>query len=310
MPRYRRDPIKPENPQILRVRVVRSMRISPSFVRVTLGGDDLARFTPMGHDQWFRLFLPQAHQSEPLLPTSAGPGWWPQLLMTSASHRPHVRNYTVRAFREAPFELDVDFAIHSDAGPASSWALTARPGDPAGILDEGVMWNPRPTTERVLIVADDSGVAAAAGIAAGLDAGATGDIVLEVEHADDAQLLSVPSGVRVHWVVRDEQQAAGEARSRQRAEQLAADGALAEPEHARGAAVTLERPHVGQAALERAVQVFDERSRELGDLEVAAFAVGEQQLATGLRRALVSRGVPKTHITFCGYWRRGRDNSF
>jgi NADPH-dependent ferric siderophore reductase len=38
-----------------------------------------------------------------------------------------------------------------------------------------------------------------------------------------------------------------------------------------------------------------------------AFAVGEQSLATGVRRYLVKeRGVPKELVTFSGYWRRGR----
>jgi NADPH-dependent ferric siderophore reductase len=35
-----------------------------------------------------------------------------------------------------------------------------------------------------------------------------------------------------------------------------------------------------------------------------AFAAGESKLATGARRHLVNdRGVPKSNITFCGYWR-------
>lgn len=48
----------------------------------------------------------------------------------------------------------------------------------------------------------------------------------------------------------------------------------------------------------------------LRDLDVPAgvpyaFAVGERSLATGARRHLVSqRGVPKSHVTFSGYWRR------
>ncbi len=38
-----------------------------------------------------------------------------------------------------------------------------------------------------------------------------------------------------------------------------------------------------------------------------AFAVGERALATGVRRHLVAeRGVPKTQVTFSGYWRLGK----
>jgi NADPH-dependent ferric siderophore reductase len=38
-----------------------------------------------------------------------------------------------------------------------------------------------------------------------------------------------------------------------------------------------------------------------------AFAVGESALATGARRYLVNeRGIPKSDVTFCGYWRVGK----
>ncbi|WP_241843232.1 siderophore-interacting protein [Agromyces albus] len=49
-----------------------------------------------------------------------------------------------------------------------------------------------------------------------------------------------------------------------------------------------------------------EHLRELAFPEgtVNAFAAGESKLATGARRHLVNeRGVPKSNVTFCGYWR-------
>lgn len=43
------------------------------------------------------------------------------------------------------------------------------------------------------------------------------------------------------------------------------------------------------------------------DADRYAFAVGESALATGARRHLVSeRGVPKSNVTFSGYWKLGR----
>lgn len=57
---------------------------------------------------------------------------------------------------------------------------------------------------------------------------------------------------------------------------------------------------VGAEAL-AAVQALD-----LDGAPVSAFLAGEQHLATGARRHLVSRhGVPKTSVHFCGYWRQG-----
>ncbi|MFE3799810.1 siderophore-interacting protein, partial [Nocardia tengchongensis] len=62
--------VKPEHREILTAEVLASKRISPHFVRVTLGGPGLAGFTAMGFDQWFRLFMP-GRDGELRLPTSA-----------------------------------------------------------------------------------------------------------------------------------------------------------------------------------------------------------------------------------------------
>ena len=48
------------------------------------------------------------------------------------------------------------------------------------------------------------------------------------------------------------------------------------------------------------------RALEMPAGSVQAFAVGESGLATGARRHLVGeRGIPKSDVTFCGYWKRG-----
>lgn len=40
-----------------------------------------------------------------------------------------MRTYTIRALRPARAEVDVEFVLHGDNGPASRWAMDARPGD-------------------------------------------------------------------------------------------------------------------------------------------------------------------------------------
>ncbi len=61
-------------------------------------------------------------------------------------------------------------------------------------------------------------------------------------------------------------------------------------------------PHAipGRLALERA------RSIDIPLGRSTVFVAGESGLATGLRRQLVGRGIPKPGITFWGYWRHGR----
>lgn len=50
--------VKPETAELLHLTVLRTERLAPHWVRVTLGGGEIDRFRPMGYDQWFRLFLP------------------------------------------------------------------------------------------------------------------------------------------------------------------------------------------------------------------------------------------------------------
>ena len=50
--------VKPAVQELIRLTVLRRARLSPGWMRVTLGGGEIDRFTPMGYDQWFRIFLP------------------------------------------------------------------------------------------------------------------------------------------------------------------------------------------------------------------------------------------------------------
>ena len=261
-------PTKPKDPHVLTAQVLRSERVSPNVVRVTVGGEGLELFTPQGYDQWFRMFLPREGQETMKLPTRTSALWYAQYLATAKDARPWVRNYTVRAFREtaAGRELDIDFIIHGEsAGPASDWATKAAPGDEVGILDQGLGFEPARTPDWTLIVTDETGLPAAAGIVAKLPPDARAEVYIEIPHADDAQELGAPAGVSVHWLVRED--------------------AHATP---------------GQLALSTVV------AAELPEGAPYCYVVGESSLATGLRRHLVNeRGVAKTDVSFVGYWREG-----
>ncbi|MEU8659926.1 siderophore-interacting protein [Actinoplanes philippinensis] len=258
---------KPVDPHVLLLEVTGSERISPNIVRVTFGGEGLAKFTPLGFDQWFRLFLPRPGQDTLKLPTRASGLWYAQYLATARPKRPFVRNYTVRAYR--PDGLDVDFVVHVDAaghsGPASAFALAAKPGDRAGLLDQGVGYNPRADHDWTLLVADETGLPAVAGICESLPGGAAGVAVVEVPSLADRQEFRVPAGVDLRWVAREE------------------PGGVP-----------------GQLALATL------RAAQLPSGPVWAHLVGESALVTGGRRHLVEeRAVPKGNIDFIGYWRHG-----
>jgi NADPH-dependent ferric siderophore reductase len=265
--------VKTERTTPLELEVLGTARVSPSFVRVTVGAGEIDRFTPRGYDQWFRLFLPPEGADEVRLPDRDGYLGYAQLLRTPKAVRPTMRNYTVREFRAATAdrgaELDIDFVLHESPesgeleGVAASWAAGCRVGDRVGLLDEGYGFDASDEAAWFLLVADETGLPAIAGICASLPADAQGAAIVEVPHADDAQEFPTPAGVVVHWVVREHGQRPGAA--------------------AYAAASAVELP---------------------GDVAAHAYAVGESGLATGIRRLLVNeRAWAKSDVSFCGYWR-------
>lgn len=252
---------------LIRTSVVRRERVTPHIVRVTFGGGDLDRFDFQGFDQWFRLAVPTHAGGDRFdnLPDRFGIGGYLKYLTLPSGTRPVIRNYTVRDFRPESLELDVDFVVHGADGVAAPWAAAVEAGTEVAFIDQGRGWNPPPDTDDVLIVADESGLPAVAGILRDLPRGATGAAIIELFDLADRQPVDPPSGVEVLWVVRD----AG-----------AAPGTAALP--------ALDRLSLSAAA-------------------TYGFAVGESAVATGARRHLVAeRGVPKAHITFCGYWKLGK----
>lgn len=264
--------IKPATSELLTLQVLRREQLSPHFARVTLGRGDIHRFTAMGFDQWFRLFIPVSEDSLSRLPKKLNALAYAKYLTISKTSRPVLRNYSVRAWRadgpDGP-ELDIDFVLHGSAaddtaGPAATWAAGCAEGDIVAILDEGIGFNPPPGLRRMLLVADETGLPAVAGILASLPRDATGQALVEIPSAADRLPLEHPAGIEVTWVARGD-------------------------EHATP----------GRAVLSAA------RAQPLPAEPFYGWVVGEQTLPATLRRHWVAAGVPKENITFVGYWRAG-----
>lgn len=205
--------VRPRVSELICLEVLRRDRISPHMARVTLGRGDIGRFEPMGFDQWFRVFIPASREHEGTLarlPQRLGVVQYVRYLMIAKGTRPVLRNYSVRAFRpDGPHgpELDVDVVLHGSfedgtAGPAAAWAQTCEAGDQVAILDEGIGFHPDPSLRRVLLVADESGLSATAGILASLPAETTGQALIEIPTDEDRQSLVAPAGVEITWIAR------------------------------------------------------------------------------------------------------------
>ncbi|MFE6777298.1 siderophore-interacting protein [Streptomyces sp. NPDC057702] len=277
------------------LRVVRAQRLSPSFVRITFGGEELAPFVNGGRDQRLKLFLPQPGQDAPVVPRSTDLSWYPEWRAMDPAVRGIMRTYTVREHRRDPDEVDIDFALHGDTGPASRWAAAARPGDRATLLgptaeDNGgvdfqppglgdvpattAQGTPRPATTWTLITADETALPAVASILTWLPPGTPAKVWIEVQHAEDRQALPTKADADITWLVRDELPPT--------------------------TPTDLDAPAHGRRTLDAV------RAAKLPDGTPYAWIAGESSTVRALRRHLVGeRGFDRKAVKFTGYWRLG-----
>ncbi|SDN72356.1 siderophore-interacting protein [Allokutzneria albata] len=250
------------------VREVR--RITPNMARVTFGGPDLAGLTSAGKDQRIKLFFPLPGQDRPVL--TSGPSWYQDYLAQPEDVRPVMRTYTLRAHRPERNEVDVDFVLHGDTGPASTWAARAQRGDHIGLLAPnalhtpilGYEYHPASGTDWHLLAGDETALPAIGGIIESLPAGAVAKVFVEVPEEADRQEIRSAADVEITWLAH----------------------------------------HHGPSRLVDTV-----RAAQLPSGQAYAWIAGECTVVKHLRRHLLrERGVAKDALYFSGYWRRGADH--
>ena len=142
--------------------VIRTETLTPTLVRVVLGGDGLADYEHVPHtDAYVNLALPPAGTSyeAPFDPVEVRDRLAPQ-------EWPVRRRYTVRDWDPASRELTIDFVVHGDLGAAGSWALGARPGDLLVLTGPSGDYSPDPTADWHLLIGDEAALPAIAASAA------------------------------------------------------------------------------------------------------------------------------------------------
>jgi NADPH-dependent ferric siderophore reductase len=187
---------RPQRPMFVTVTAVR--RLSERMARITLTGDEVAEFDYAGPDHLARVFFPVAEDFR--LPVTQD--WWPELQAMPAERRPVLRNYTVRRIDHARRELDIDFVLHGDSGPASAWACAAKPGDRIGVLSDGAEYEPG-DADWQLIIGDEAALPAVAAILETLRTPA--HVLLEVADKLDILDLAAPAT----WLYRSGERGAG-----------------------------------------------------------------------------------------------------
>lgn len=177
--------------------VVTAVRpLTPGMVRITFGGDGVARYPTSGiGDEYVRLFFPAEQDAEPVLPYSTGESWAFEDGVTPAQ----MRTYTVRSVDHGAGTVDIDFVVH-EGGVAASWALAATVGNVIGISSPTGLYAPPADLEWQILLADATGLPAAFRIAEQTPAGVRTRMVIEVGSAAEIQEVT-GEGVEVSWVV-------------------------------------------------------------------------------------------------------------
>ncbi|MGK3205572.1 siderophore-interacting protein [Amycolatopsis sp. MEPSY49] len=187
-----------------RARVTAVRPITPQMVRVTFESPSFREVPPGAPDQYVKVFFPQPGQEEPRLPETGSDvmSWYRTYLAMPDDVRPPMRTYTVRAHRPESTEIDVDFALHGDTGPASAWATRATAGDRVAFLGPHGLYDVPGGTDWQLLVGDETALPAIGAIIEQLPAGTRASAYIEVSEREERQTFETRGAVEVHWLVR------------------------------------------------------------------------------------------------------------
>lgn len=293
--------------RLFNVELKRREQLSPALTRFVFGGPEVAEMKTLAADQRIKIFFPDASGQPPSLP--GGSEWYQAYRSVEPARRPPMRTYTIRALRAEQEEVDVEFVLHGENGPASAWATHARIGDRLQLAapnrqygDDpgGYEWKPPAGVRHILLIADETALPAVAGILEEL-AGEAEPPVVEafLEVPGEADILDLPAipGARLHWLPRH--QAGIHSRNGERMIEAARQARLPEREVAGGAAQELEDIDIDEEIL------WELASPESGSFY--AWVAGESAAVMAIRRYLVQeRGIDKRHLTLMGYWRLGK----
>ncbi|MEU7784775.1 siderophore-interacting protein [Amycolatopsis sp. NPDC049159] len=182
----------------VRLRVLRTERLTPHMIRIVAGGDGIAAFTPNEFtDAYVKVLfkVPGVEYPEPFDVQECR-------ATLPREHWPRQRSYTVRAFDPQAGELVIDFVHHGDEGIAGPWAAAAQPGDELLLSGPGGAYAPGSEADWHLLAGDESALPAIAASLEALPAGAPAHAVILVENAAEEQPLATKGDVQITWLHR------------------------------------------------------------------------------------------------------------
>jgi NADPH-dependent ferric siderophore reductase len=160
--------------RVLSTTVTEASWLTPSMVRVVVGGPDL---------QGFGIGAFTDHY-------------------VKCRFEDKMRSYTVRDWDSEQCLLTLDFVVHGDRGIAGPWAAQAKPGDMLEIMGPGGGYTPSPDADWHLLVGDDAVIPAIAVSLSRIPQGVPVFAVIEVAGPEHRQPLESTGDLQVVWVHR------------------------------------------------------------------------------------------------------------
>jgi NADPH-dependent ferric siderophore reductase len=176
---------------IRKTEVVNVVDISPNIRRITLGGTSLTDFPVNQESGYVKLMFPQ--EGEDSFSDSVVSG-------LIRGDKPRFRSYTVLDYDDDTSELTIDFLLHADKGPASTWASKTHIGDTISIRGPGGTKLVNPSADWYLLAGDLAALPALSVNIKKLSKDAKGYACIEIIHEEDKLKLDTPPGIEVIWV--------------------------------------------------------------------------------------------------------------
>lgn len=297
---------RPSAYRIFDVRLERRIALSPALTRFVFSGPEVGQMHTLAPDQRIKVLLPAPDGSPPNLPTQGD--WHASLRALDKAKRPPMRTYTIRELRAEVGEVNVDFVLHGESGPASAWATHAQPGDCVQLVAPnaafpgdpgGYEWRPPTAVHHVLLIGDETALPAIAGIVerlAGREAPPVVQAFVEIPTPQDALPLSCGPLTSLRWLPRAGTSAGHGDRMLEAACELATLPSSAPREN-------------GRAPLSQ-VDIDRELPWELAnpiDTAFYAWVAGESAAVMAIRRHFIGElGLDRHNASFMGYWRHGK----
>lgn len=188
----------PPSPRFAEALVLRTEQLSPHMVRLTFRSDFATEFPTGAPGSYLKVLAPPPGEAAP-------PAFDPDTFKT------RIRTYTLRHVRPAEAEFDIDFVVHGEDGIAGPWAAQAGPGDRVLVSRPGRLKFGTAGAGWHLFVADMAAIPAAAVEMEALPDSARGDAFFEILSGEDRQPVRAPEGLNIHWIVKSDAHAPGEA---------------------------------------------------------------------------------------------------